>query len=77
MADHLTPADEVKGSKTMPFPSPEALQSLRAVESLELAATPEARKLIARLARGDREARLTQEAKASLERLTKRKPYAP
>jgi WD40 repeat protein len=68
LADHLTPADEVKGSKTMPFPSPEALQSLRAVESLELAATPEACKLLARLTRGDRAARLTQEAKTSLER---------
>jgi hypothetical protein len=75
LADHLTPADSGSRSKTTtPFSSPEALQALRAVESLELAATPEACKLLARLTGGDRDARLTQEAKSSLERLTKRKP---
>ena len=44
----------------------------RAVAVLEDMATPEARKLLATLAQGAPEARLTHEAKASLERLTKR-----
>ncbi len=53
-------------------PSSEQLQALRAVEALEIADTPEARRLLDELAKGAPEARLTQEAKASLERLTKR-----
>jgi cell division septum initiation protein DivIVA len=53
-------------------PSAERLQALRAVEVLEIAGTPEARQLLEVLAKGAPEARLTQEAKASLERLTKR-----
>jgi RNA polymerase sigma factor (sigma-70 family) len=52
-------------------PSAERLQALRAVEVLEIAGTPEARQLLEVLAKGAPEARLTQEAKASLERLTK------
>jgi HEAT repeat protein len=53
-------------------PSPEQLRRLRAVEILELLGTPEARKLLQRLADGAPKARLTQEAKASLERLAQR-----
>jgi hypothetical protein len=53
-------------------PSAERLQALRAVEVLEIVGTPEARRLLEALASGAPEARLTQEAKASLERLTKR-----
>jgi RNA polymerase sigma factor (sigma-70 family) len=44
----------------------------RAVEALERLATPEARQLLTELAQGDSFARLTQEAKASLDRLRRR-----
>ncbi len=46
------------------------LQALRAVEVLEMVATPEARKLLAELAKGAAEADLTRQAKAALERLS-------
>ena len=52
--------------------SPERLRILRALEALEHGATPEARRLLEALAAGAPEARLTQEAKASLLRLAKR-----
>jgi hypothetical protein len=52
--------------------APAILRDLRAVEALEQAGTPEARETLKRLARGAPEARLTQEAKASLERLARR-----
>jgi WD40 repeat protein len=45
---------------------------LRAVEVLERAGTPEARKLLAALARGAPEARLTRDARDALSRLAKR-----
>jgi len=45
------------------------LQNVRAVEVLEQIATPEAKEVLATLARGAPAARLTQEARASLERL--------
>jgi hypothetical protein len=45
---------------------------LRCVEVLEDAGTPAARRLLARLAEGSPQARLTREAKASLQRLAKR-----
>jgi RNA polymerase sigma factor (sigma-70 family) len=47
-------------------------QALRAVEVLEHIGTPEARQLLQALARGVPEARLTREAKASLQRLARR-----
>src|SRR5262249_10799132 len=47
-------------------------QKLRAVEALEYAGTAAARELLAALARGAPEARLTREAGASLGRLTRR-----
>ena len=50
-------------------PSGRALQALRAVEVLERIATPDARRLLARLARGEPQARLTREATASSQRL--------
>jgi hypothetical protein len=53
-------------------PSGELLRSLRAVEVLEMMATPEARQLLQKLAGGAPEARLTCEAKAALERLVGR-----
>ncbi len=52
--------------------SPEQLQMLRVMEVLEHIGTAEARQVLAGLAKGAPEARLTQEAKASLERLAKR-----
>jgi RNA polymerase sigma factor (sigma-70 family) len=55
-------------------PSPDRLRALRAIETLEHMATPEARRVLATLAQGAPEARLTQEAHASLERLTKTVP---
>ena len=54
-----------------PITSPETLQMLRALEVLERIGTPEARQILLSLAKGAPEAALTQEAKASLERLGK------
>jgi hypothetical protein len=45
------------------------LREVRAVAVLEFAGTPEARRLLAALAKGAAEARLTREAKAALRRL--------
>lgn len=53
-------------------PSPERIRVLRAVEVLEHIGMPEARQILKVLADGAAEAQLTQEAKASLDRLTKR-----
>src|SRR5262249_20943196 len=55
-------------------PPPERLREVRAVDVLERAATPEARKLLHELAKGAPEARLTREARAALDRLAKRAP---
>jgi hypothetical protein len=58
-------------------PAPDLLRSLRAVETLEHVGTLQVRELLERLVRGAPEARLTQEAKASLERLSKRHSLKP
>ncbi len=50
-------------------PPSEVLRALRAVRALQAAGTPEARQLLAVLANGQPDARLTQEAKAAVERL--------
>jgi hypothetical protein len=50
-------------------PSVEQLRPLRAVELLEQIATPEARQLLEALAGGSRDAGLTRDARAALERL--------
>jgi type IV secretory pathway VirB4 component len=55
-----------------PITSTETLRSLRAIEVLEHIATPEARELLQKLARGAPEARLTREAKTAVERLGRR-----
>jgi WD40 repeat protein len=55
-----------------PLRHPELLRGVRAVEALEHAGTPEARRLLEQLAGGPPAARLTREARASLERLAKR-----
>lgn len=52
-----------------PVTAPEELQAIRAVEVLERARTPEARRALETLAGGAGEARLTREAKAALGRL--------
>jgi WD40 repeat protein len=49
--------------------TPEKLRQLRALEVLEQIGTPEARQLLAKLANGTHEARLTRDAKAALQRL--------
>jgi hypothetical protein len=53
-------------------PSAERIRVLRAVEVLEQIGTPEVRRLLTDLAGGAPKARLSEEAKASLERLVKR-----
>jgi hypothetical protein len=60
-----------------PVRSPECLRALRAVQVLESVGNEEARRLLKALAEGTPEARLTQEAKASLERLARRPLAAP
>jgi hypothetical protein len=54
-----------------PITSPQRLQALRAVEVLEHIGSPEAIKVLEYLSQGAPGARLTQEAKASLDRLHK------
>jgi WD40 repeat protein len=60
-----------------PVTAPERLRGLRAVAVLEHLGTPEARVLLERLATGAPEARLTQEARASLARLARRPAALP
>ena len=68
---------EMLAEKCAPARSPERLRALRAVEVLENLGTPEAQRLLERLATGAPEAGLTQEAKASLERLARRPAPSP
>jgi RNA polymerase sigma factor (sigma-70 family) len=57
--------------------SQQQLLTLRALEVLEQVGTTEARQVLETLAKGAPEARLTQEAKASLERLARRHAASP
>jgi WD40 repeat protein len=57
---------------SQPVSTPTRLSALRALEVLEWVGDAEARKLLAELARGASEARLTREARAGLERLSRR-----
>jgi hypothetical protein len=52
-------------------PTPESIRSSRAVELLERLNTPESRELLATLAKGAPEARLTRDSKAALKRLAR------
>jgi RNA polymerase sigma factor (sigma-70 family) len=56
-------------AKMWQHPGPNNLRMLRALETLELAATPKARQVLERLAGGAAGARITQDAAAALERL--------
>ncbi|HMC90680.1 MAG TPA: hypothetical protein VKI17_14080 [Gemmataceae bacterium] len=56
---------------TTEVPSGDSLRAMRAVEVLEHIGSPEAKQILEALAQGATEARLTQEARASLERLAK------
>jgi WD40 repeat protein len=60
-----------------PSPTPEQLRVLRAVEALEHAGTPEARRLLEALSRGAEGARLTREARLALERLGRPRAVSP
>jgi WD40 repeat protein len=53
-------------------PPSETLRALRALEVLEQAGTPEAQRLLKRLAEGAPQARLTADAKAALDRMARR-----
>jgi hypothetical protein len=62
------------GKAHVAVPTGKDLRDLRAVEILEKIGSPQARALLAALARGTPEARMTQEVKASLQRLERRIP---
>jgi hypothetical protein len=73
------PSEEVRARATrllqqveVPITAPEMLRTLRGIEVLEHAGTPEARALLEALAGGAADARPTWEAKASLKRLQPR-----
>jgi hypothetical protein len=68
---------ELLGRLDSPVPPPEVLRAVRAVAVLEYVGTPEARRVLQGLEKGAPEARLTREARASLERLTRRATPAP
>jgi hypothetical protein len=57
--------------------SPERLRVLRSQEVLEHLGTPQAKELLEKLAKGAPEAKLTREAKAALERLSRRGGTSP
>jgi RNA polymerase sigma factor (sigma-70 family) len=65
--------DALLEKQERPVLSPPQLQALRGVEILERIGTAEAQQVLKTLARGMPEARVTREAKAALERLTKRR----
>jgi hypothetical protein len=58
-------------------PPPPALVRLRVIEALEANGTPEARKVLAELAEGPADLPLASEAKASLDRLSRRPAARP
>jgi RNA polymerase sigma factor (sigma-70 family) len=69
--------EQLLGRLRGPVPPGNRLQALRAVEALEHIGTSEAEQILESLAKGASEARVTQEAKASLDRLKKRAAKKP
>jgi WD40 repeat protein len=65
-------ADDLISRVAAPIPPAEQLRLLRALAALEEIGTPDARRVLESLVKGAPEARLTREAKAALERLTRR-----
>jgi RNA polymerase sigma factor (sigma-70 family) len=59
------------------LPTSDRLQALRALEALEHAGTPDARRTLQAIADGEPSARLTREARDSRDRLDKRSPSGP
>jgi RNA polymerase sigma factor (sigma-70 family) len=64
--------EDIVANLKAPFPPPERLQSLRALEMLEHLGTPAARQVLERLSQGAPKAWLTREADASVQRLGRR-----
>jgi hypothetical protein len=64
----MTPWADRPGD-ALPFGHPQRLRGLRVAVPLEMAGTPDAKRLLAELAGGCPEARLTREAKAALDRM--------
>jgi hypothetical protein len=58
-------------------PSAESLRARRALEVLELTGTPEAHRLMEALAGGARDARLTRDARAALDRMARCRADGP
>lgn len=67
--DHRRRIEELLEKLDGPVTRPELLRAIRAVEVLESIGTPEARTVVEALTKGDAGARLTREAKATLERM--------
>jgi hypothetical protein len=61
--------DQLLAKLAGPVPGPEQLRAIRATAVLEQSGGPEARRILVKLADGAEGARLTREAKATLERL--------
>lgn len=72
LGDHLRPAQSGTAAATQLVQSPEECRQLRAIRVLEGIATPEARQVLKNLADGVHSARLTQSARAAVERLSRR-----
>lgn len=66
--------EELLGTLDGVTPRGKTLQALHAVEVLEYIASPEARQLLVELAKGAPDARITQSAQGSLQRLARRPP---
>jgi WD40 repeat protein len=62
----------LRRAATPPPPSPDTIRALRAVQILQRLNTPQARKLLERLASGEPSDRLTEEARASLDFIVRR-----
>jgi WD40 repeat protein len=68
-------AKELLAKRDGRISSADLLRAVRAIEVLEHINTPEARQVLSTLAKGSEDSRITREAKASLERLAKRRKH--